>query len=84
MEKITYLDTETEKIIIPKKNQLKKCLKPIHEARGIPNDYYINKSLLNWRVNIYLIKDGLQLVLLKIFPNLDRLSLLIILKILFY
>ena len=41
MDKIGYSNTEIDRFLIPKKNQLKKCLKPIHEARGIPNDYYI-------------------------------------------
>ena len=30
-----------EKIFIPHRNELEKCIKPIHEARGVPNDYYV-------------------------------------------
>jgi len=30
-----------EEIFIPHRNQLEKCIKPIHEARGVPNDYYV-------------------------------------------
>ena len=44
MQKISYSNTEIDRFLIPKKNQLKKCLKPIHEARGIPNDYYIRQE----------------------------------------
>ena len=28
-------------VFTPQRNQLEKCIKPIHEARGVPNDYYV-------------------------------------------
>ena len=33
-----------EKIFIPRRNELEKCIKPIHEARGVPNDYYVRQE----------------------------------------
>ena len=64
MEKVDLQRPSHEDLFIPKRHQLEGCTNPIHQAHGVPNEYYIPaQSALRWRENIYLIKDGLLLVL---------------------
>ena len=44
MENISFEETEIKEVFTPKKNHLKECIKPIHEARGVPNDYYVRQE----------------------------------------
>ena len=44
MENISFEETEIKEVLTPKKNHLKECIKPIHEARGVPNDYYVRQE----------------------------------------
>ena len=44
-------DQFNQEIFIPRRNQLEKCIKPIHEARGVPNDYYVRLECFEMEVD---------------------------------
>ena len=41
MEKIDLQQSSHEDLFIPKRHQLEACTNPIHQAHGVPNEYYI-------------------------------------------
>ena len=41
MEKVDLQRSSHEVLFIPKRHQLEGCTKPIHQAHGVPNEYYI-------------------------------------------
>ena len=40
MEDILVGTANIESDFIPQRHQLEQCIKPIHEAHGVPNEYY--------------------------------------------
>ncbi|GIR64964.1 MAG: hypothetical protein CM15mP70_00710 [Pelagibacteraceae bacterium] len=40
MEKVDLQRSTHEDLFIPKRHQLEGCTNPIHQAHGIPNEYY--------------------------------------------
>ena len=41
MEKVDLQQSSHEDLFIPKRHQLQGCTNPIHQAHGVPNEYYI-------------------------------------------
>ena len=41
MEKVDLQQSSHEDLFIPKRHQLEGCTNPIHQAHGVPNEYYI-------------------------------------------
>ena len=61
MEKVDLQRSSHGDLFIPKRHQLEGCTNPIHQAHGIPNEYYIRSECFEMEGNIYLIKVGLLL-----------------------
>ena len=47
MRDISVGTTNLESEFIPQRHQLEQCIKPIHEAHGVPNEYYTRRECFN-------------------------------------
>jgi len=47
MENISVGTANIESDFIPQRHQLEQCIKPIHEAHGVPNEYYTRGECFN-------------------------------------
>ena len=47
MRDISVGTTNLESEFIPQRHQLEQCIKPIHEAHGVPNEYYTRTECFN-------------------------------------
>ena len=47
MEDISVGTANIESDFIPQRHQLEQCIKPIHEAHGVPNEYYTRTECFN-------------------------------------
>ena len=66
MEKEDLQRPSHEDLFIPKRHQLEGCTNPIHQAHGVPNEYYIRPECFEMEGD-HLIKDGLLSDLSKIY-----------------
>ena len=54
MKEVGINNHSIEEVFTPNRHQLEKCTKPIHKARGIPNDYYVKPECFDFRDSLLL------------------------------
>ena len=69
MREVQVDQQDTDQVYFQNLQKLEQCIKPIHEAKGIPNDYYTKTEYFDLEKEILFNKCWFSVVFLKDLPQ---------------